>query len=114
MWRTFAIIPRISGRSSLTTAWRMRLSPRARIVSRCRRVVPMTLRTCVTLSLAIATLDLGALLFRPVPGFRHGLEHRAGSHLRDVLAPETGHVLRPAQSSQTRHGRVHDVDRIVG
>jgi hypothetical protein len=32
-WATLEIIPRISGRSSFTTEWRIRFSPRARIVS---------------------------------------------------------------------------------
>src|SRR5215216_2486099 len=43
-WETLKIMPRISGRSSLTTTWPIRLSPRLRIVSRWGRGRPISER----------------------------------------------------------------------
>src|SRR5829696_5012891 len=48
-WETLKIMPRISGRSSLTTVWPIRLSPRLRTVSRWGRGRPIRDRFWVTL-----------------------------------------------------------------
>src|SRR6266487_1361811 len=50
-WETLKTMPRISGRSSWTTTSRMRLSPRARMVSRCGLGRPISDRVWVILSL---------------------------------------------------------------
>src|SRR5689334_22004780 len=52
-WRTVWISPRTSGVSSRTVDWRILRRPRVRRDSRWFRLVPMVLRTWVTLSLAI-------------------------------------------------------------
>src|SRR5919108_6095232 len=110
-WRTFATIPRISGRSSLTTVWPLRFSPSARTVAFWSLGRSMTLRSWVTLSLATAAaplrlrhgLHLVLGLLGPSPGLRllHGLEHGARRDLVHVAAPETGHVVGTPQVLQT-------------
>src|SRR3978361_313844 len=92
MWTTVATIPRISGRSSCTPVWWIRLSPSERSVSRWFCLAPMVDRVWVTFSCAISGPLTGA---RP--------EHGGGG---DVLGGETpagpglprggGGLLRPA------------------
>src|SRR3978361_1180697 len=101
MWTTVATIPRISGRSSCTPVWWIRLSPSERSVSRWFCLAPMVDRVWVTFSCAISGPLTGA---RP--------EHGGGG---DVLEGQTaaGRAPRGADGVlRPLHGAVHDVYRV--
>src|SRR5262249_47480166 len=101
-WVTVATMPRISGRSSLTTASCTRFSPSDRSVCRWLSFDPMADRTWVTFSRATS---------HPLTG-PHA-QHSGRGHVlqREVTARRD--LLRPDQAAQRRHGGVHDVDRVV-
>src|SRR5438270_3325446 len=100
-WTTVATIPRISGRSSCTTVWWIRLRPTERSVSRWLRLAPMADRVWVTFSCAISDPLTGA---RPQHGGRGDVLQGQTAAGRDLLG--TDEVL------QRLHGGVHDVDRV--
>src|SRR5581483_6491384 len=114
-WWTLAIMPRISGLSSLTTESLTRCSPRRRTVSFWSFGRSITLRTCVTLSLVtVDLLELGrprrlqALLRRG-----HGLKHGPGRHLVHPATAKPRNVLGPAELPQAGDRRLHDVDLVA-
>src|SRR5437763_14626523 len=116
--RTAAIMPRISGRSSLITVSLMRCRPSARTVAFCSRGRSMALLRWVTFSLPTAPrlllldrMQAVLLLLGPLAdlGGLHGLQHRLRRDLVHLALAEAGDVLGPAQRPQAGHHGVHDV-----
>src|SRR5581483_2293619 len=112
---TLAIMPRISGRSSLITESLTRCRPRRRTVSFWSLGRSMTLRTCVTLSLAtVDLLELGGTgRLQALLGGGDRLQHRLGRHLVHLASAEAGHVVGSAELPEAGDGRLHDVDLVA-
>src|SRR6266496_3427394 len=96
-------MPRISGRSSLTTTSWTRLRPSERSVCRWFCLLPFPDRVCVIVSRAIASSRLHCASTQQA-GRGDVLERQAATR-RDLFGADE--VL------QRRHGRVDDVDRVV-
>src|SRR5215207_94188 len=96
-------MPRISGRSSLSTTSWIRFRPRDRSVWRWLSLDPMTDRTWVTFRRATA--------LHPLAGPR--AEHAGRGHVLQRQAAPGRDLLRTDEATQRGHGRVHDVDRVV-
>src|SRR6266496_4139107 len=96
-------MPRISGRSSLTTTSWTRLRPSERSVCRWFCLLPIPDRVCVIVSRAIASSRLHCASTQQA-GRGDVLERQAATR-RDLFGADE--VL------QRRHGRVDDVDRVV-
>src|SRR5581483_6248558 len=113
---TLAIMPRISGRSSLITESLIRCNPRRRTVSFWSLGRSMTLRTCVTLSLVtVDLLELGGPgRLQAFLGGGHGFQHGLGGHLVHLTAAQARDLLGPTKLLETRDGRLHDVDLVAG
>src|SRR5439155_18708245 len=81
-WETLRIMPRISGRSSLTTESCIRCRPSARMVAFWSQGRSIPLRVCVMRSLvataALLEAELGAAGRAGGDGRLHGLDHRPG------------------------------------
>ena len=119
-------MPRISGRSSLTTESRIRCSPRRRTVCFWSFGRSITLRTWVTLSwvivdphpatprlVAVDLFELGRARGRHARlRRRHRVEHRPGRHLVELAPSEPRDLLGAPQALEPGHGGVHDVDRV--
>src|SRR5215470_18989480 len=104
-------MPRISGRSALTTLSPIRCSPSERSESRCAFVPPILDLVWVTFSCAIACSRSTARL----GGRRRGCprpEHRRRGDVLEWQATPGGDLLGSGQALERRYGRVHYVDRV--
>src|SRR6478735_9231142 len=106
-------MPRISGRSSLTTTSPMRFRPSVRSVSRWFCLPPMPDFFWVTLRRAMSAVPFGGRQVRRRSALGLRTEQRRGGDVLEGQTAASRDLLGTLETLQGCDGRVDDVDRVV-